>query len=82
VNKVSISQEWANREKHHQTEVEIPDKYKEYVTVFSEEGAKRFPSEHPKDLEIKLKEGAPKTINCSTFNLVAEESKALFGTSV
>jgi hypothetical protein len=65
VNKASISQEWANQEKCHQTEVEIPDKYREYATLFSKEGAKRFPPECPKDLEIKLKEVAPKTINCS-----------------
>jgi hypothetical protein len=47
INKASISQEWANREKRHQAEVEIPDKYKEYEDVFSEEGAKRFPPECP-----------------------------------
>jgi hypothetical protein len=76
INKASISQEWANQEKCHQTEVEIPDKYKEYVAVFSEKGAKIFPAEHPEDLEIKL-EGAPKTINCGTFNLATDESKAM-----
>jgi hypothetical protein len=77
VNKASISQEWANWEKWHQTEVEIPDKYREYAAVFSEEGVKRFPPEWPEDLEIKLNKGALKTINCSTFNLAAEESKAM-----
>jgi hypothetical protein len=45
--------------------------------VFSEEGAKRFPPECPEDLEIKLEEGAPKTINCRTFNLTKDESKAM-----
>jgi hypothetical protein len=40
INKVSISQEWANKEKRHQEEVEIPDKYKRHAAVFSEEGAK------------------------------------------
>jgi hypothetical protein len=77
INKMSISQEWANWEQRHQVEVEIPDKYKEFEDVFSEEGAKRFPPEHPKDLEIKLEEGAPKTINCGTFNLAEDESKAM-----
>jgi hypothetical protein len=60
INKTSISQEWANREQRHQAEVAIPDKYKEYEDVFSEEGAKRFPLECPKDLEIKLGKGPPK----------------------
>jgi hypothetical protein len=46
------------------------------VAVFSEEGAKRFPPEWPEDLEIKL-EGAPKTINCGTFNLAEDKSKAM-----
>jgi hypothetical protein len=77
INKMSISQEWANQEQRHQTEVEIPDKYKEYVDIFSKEGARRFPPECPEDLEIKLKEGAPKTINCGTFNLAEDESKAM-----
>jgi hypothetical protein len=58
-------------------EVEIPDKYKEYMDMFLEEGARRFPLECPEDLEIKLKEGAPKTINCGTFNLAEDESKAM-----
>jgi hypothetical protein len=77
INKASISQEWANREQRHQAEVEIPNKYKEYKDVFSEEGAKHFPPERPEDLEIKLEEGAPKTINCGTFNLAEDESKAM-----
>jgi hypothetical protein len=77
INKASISQEWANREKCHQAEVEILDKYKEFTSVFSEEGAKRFPLERPEDLEIKLEEGAPKMINCGTFNLLEDESKAM-----
>jgi Reverse transcriptase (RNA-dependent DNA polymerase) len=77
INKVSISQEWANKEKRHQEEVEIPDKYKRHTAVFSEEGAKHFPPERPEDMEIKLEEGAPKVINCSTFNLAAEESQAM-----
>jgi hypothetical protein len=45
INKTSISQEWANHEQRHQAEVEIPNKYKEYADVFSEEGARRFPPE-------------------------------------
>jgi hypothetical protein len=77
INKVSISQEWANCEKCHQAEVEIPEKYKEFASVFSEEGVKRFPPERPEDLEIKLEEGALKTINCGTFNLPEDESKAM-----
>jgi hypothetical protein len=47
------------------------------VTIPTKEGARRFLLEHPEDLEIKLKEGAPKTINYSTFNLAADESKAM-----
>jgi hypothetical protein len=77
INKTSISPEWANHEKCHQTEVEIPEKYKAFVSVFSEERVKRFPPEWPEDLEIKLEEGAPKTINCGTFNLPEDVSKAM-----
>jgi Reverse transcriptase (RNA-dependent DNA polymerase) len=77
INKVSISQEWANKEKRHQEEVEVPEKYKMHATVFSEEGAKCFPPKRPEDMEIKLEEGAPKVINCSTFNLATEESQTM-----
>jgi hypothetical protein len=45
--------------------------------VFSEEGAKRFPPVQPKDMEIKLEEDAPKTINCKMYNLAKEESKII-----
>jgi RNase H-like domain found in reverse transcriptase/Reverse transcriptase (RNA-dependent DNA polymerase) len=79
INKASISQEWANQEKHSQEEVTIPDKYKWHEAVFSEEGAKCFPPKRLKDMEIKLEVDTPKTINCKMYNLAEEESKIIKG---
>ena len=48
-----------------------------HAKVFSEEGAKCFPPERIEDMEIKLEEGAPKVINCGTFNLEEEQTQAM-----
>jgi RNase H-like domain found in reverse transcriptase/Reverse transcriptase (RNA-dependent DNA polymerase) len=77
INRASISQEWANREKCHQKEVVIPEEYWRHEVVFSEEGAKHFPPVCPEDMKIKLEADAPKTINCKTYNLAEEESKII-----
>jgi hypothetical protein len=43
INKASISQEWANHEKHHQEEVVIPEEYKQHKVVFQRKGPNTFP---------------------------------------
>jgi hypothetical protein len=43
MNKVSISQQWAEKEGKDQMKVEIPHQFQRHQMVFSEEVAKRFP---------------------------------------
>ena len=57
--KTSISQHWAQQMGKDQKEVQVPEKFTRYANVFSEEAAKRFPPERPKDHKIELLPGAP-----------------------
>jgi hypothetical protein len=57
-------------------EVQIPEQYKEFEEVFSEEAAKHFPPLRPEDHAIKLKPGALETINCKVYPLTATELEA------
>jgi hypothetical protein len=49
MNKVSISQQWAEKEGKDQTKAEIPPQFWKHVAVFSEEAAKHFPPSCPED---------------------------------
>jgi Reverse transcriptase (RNA-dependent DNA polymerase) len=77
MNKVSISQQWAEKEGKDQTKTEIPPQFQQHVVVFSEEAAKRFPLSHPKDHVINLREDAPPMINCKTYKLTIDEREAM-----
>jgi hypothetical protein len=43
MNKVSISQQWAEKKGKDQTKVEVPHQFQQHKMVFSEEAAKCFP---------------------------------------
>jgi hypothetical protein len=73
--KVNMAQQWAEAAQQGK-EVQIPERYKEYEEVFSEEAAKCFPPSRPEDHAIKLKPGAPETINCKVYPLTATELEA------
>jgi hypothetical protein len=51
----------------------LPKQYQRHAEIFSEEAAHRFPPERPNDLVIKLKPGAPDTINCKIYPLSRAE---------
>jgi hypothetical protein len=54
----------------------VPPEYQEYLDVFDENKANRFPGPHPWDHKIELKEGfQPKSFK--TYNLTPEEQKEL-----
>jgi hypothetical protein len=57
--KMSISQHWAQQMGKDQNEVQVPERFAQYANIFSEEAAKRFPPERPKDHKIELLPGAP-----------------------
>jgi hypothetical protein len=74
--KVNMVQQWAEAAQKGKKEVQIPEQYKEFKEVLSEEAAKCFPPSRPEDHAIKLKPGAPETINCKVYPLTATELEA------
>jgi hypothetical protein len=58
VRKISISQHWAQQMEKDQNKVQVPETFARYANIFSEEAAKRFPSERPEDYKIELLPGA------------------------
>jgi hypothetical protein len=77
MNKVSISQQWAEKEGKDQTKVEVPHQFQQHKMVFSKEVAKCFPPLRPEDHIIKLREDAPQTINCKTYKLTIDKREAM-----
>src|SRR6202012_5613616 len=75
--KASISTRLAQDAHQYQDKVEIPKEYQKHWKVFSEEEAHRFPPSRPWDHAIKLKEGAPKAIDCKIIPTTAEEDEVL-----
>jgi Reverse transcriptase (RNA-dependent DNA polymerase) len=74
--KVNLAQQWAEVALKNKTPTEIPPQYNQYRQVFSEEAAARFPPSRPEDHAIKLKPGAPDTINCKVYPLTEAEKEA------
>jgi hypothetical protein len=54
----------------------IPEAYRSYWKVFSEEQAKRFPPEREEDHAITLKKGAPAKLDCKIYRQMEEELEA------
>jgi hypothetical protein len=77
MNRVSISQQWVEKEGKDQKKVEIPPQFQQHAIVFSEEAAKHFSPSQPEDHIIKLQDDAPTTINGKTYKLTMEERDAM-----
>ena len=81
INHMHFAQEWAitahkeRRDKGEETKA-IPPKYWQHTKVFSKREATRFPPSHPEDHVIKLKPGAPDTMNCKVYPLMEAEQEA------
>jgi hypothetical protein len=74
--KVNLVQQWVEATLKNKTLTEILPQYDWYRQVFSEEAATHFPPSRPKDHAIKLKPGAPDTINCKVYPLTEAEKEA------
>jgi hypothetical protein len=77
--RTNLSQQWAkeaNKDKAMWENLELPTKYQWHVIIFSEEVAKHFPPAQLEDHIIKLKDGAPDTINCKVYPLTKPEQEA------
>ena len=57
--------------------VDIPEEYRAFTKVFSEEESQRFPPSWTCDHAITLKPGAPDSINCKIYPMTREEDAAL-----
>jgi hypothetical protein len=77
VAKTNMVQQWAEKVLKDRKEPEIPPQYQQYAKVFSEEVAKQFPPAWLEDHAIKLKPGAPDTINCKVYPLNNDEREAM-----
>src|SRR6201985_3738054 len=55
----------------------IPEEYRQYASVFSEEESKQFPPNREPNATIQLKEGAPAEINCKVYPLTRPETQTL-----
>ena len=57
--------------------MELPEVYRKYASVFSEEEAQRFLPPRPWDHAIDFKEGAPDAIDCKVYPMTRTEDDAL-----
>ena len=55
---------------------DIPDEYQQHQLVFDEEASYRFPPSREDDHVIKLKDGAPDTMDCKVYPLTPLELEA------
>ena len=70
-------QQWAiEANKCKQTIPTLPVHYQQHARLFSENAAQRFPLLRPEDLAVRLKPGAPDTINCKVYPLARHEIQA------
>jgi hypothetical protein len=77
--RTNLFQQWAeeaNKDKAAWESLELPAKYQRHMIVFSEDVAKCFLLAWPEDHTIKLKDGAPDTINCKVYPLTKPEQEA------
>jgi hypothetical protein len=68
-----VAQQWAIKANKGKQDLELPSEYHRHCEIFSEEGASRFPPARPDDLVIKLKPGAPETMNTKIYPMSRSE---------
>jgi hypothetical protein len=76
VAKTNVAQQWVEKVLKDRKEPEIPPQYRRFAKVLSKEATKCFLPSHPEDHAIKLKPGAPDTINCKVYPLNNDECEA------
>jgi hypothetical protein len=73
----NISTQLAQNVQQYVKEVPVPPEYQRHKKVFSKEESHRFPPSRPWDHVIKLKEGAPKALDCKIYPMTQTEDEAL-----
>ncbi len=69
--------ELAIQAQQYTTKREVPEEYKRFAKVFSEEESKRYPPKRAWDHAIEFKKDAPDAIDCKIYPQTQEEDKAL-----
>jgi len=72
-----MATELAIQAQQYTTKADIPEEYKDFKKVFSEEESKCYPPKRAWDHAIEFKKDAPDTINCKIYPQTQEEDKAL-----
>ena len=73
----TIATELAIHAKSKPSKVELPEVYKKYASIFSEEEAQRFPPSRPWDHAIDFKNGTPDAIDCKVYPMTHTEDDTL-----
>ena len=73
----SIATKLAIQAQSEPSKVELPEVYKRYASVFSEEEAQRFPPSRPWDHAIEFKSRAPDAIDCKVYPMTRTEDETL-----
>jgi hypothetical protein len=60
-----------------QNDAQLPEEYKEFARLFSDEAADRFPPAREWDHAIDLKPGAPDALDCKVYPMTRDEDTAL-----
>jgi hypothetical protein len=80
INKTTLATSWAiqtETDKTRLSEKDVPDQYKDYVDVFSEEKAKRFPPARKEDHQIKFTNNIPKFFKGGVYSLTVKQTAFL-----
>jgi hypothetical protein len=80
INKTTLATNWAIKgetDKVRMSEKDIPEQYADYLDVFSEEKAKRFPPRREDDHQIKFTENIPKYFKADVYSLTISQTMFL-----
>ena len=73
----TIAMDLAVQAKKEDKKTEVPQEYREFNRLFSEEASQRFPPSRVWDHAIDLVPGAPEAIECKIYPMTQAEDKAL-----
>jgi hypothetical protein len=72
-----MATQFAQDAQQYTQKVEVPPEYQRHTKVFNEEASNRFPPSQSWDHAIKLKEDAPKAIDCKVYPMTPTEDDSL-----
>jgi hypothetical protein len=80
INKMTLTTSWAIQGEANKTwmsEKDVPEQYKDYMDVFLEEKAKRFPPTREEDHQIKFTKNVPKYFKGDVYSLTVNQTTFL-----